>query len=533
MNNKNIIAILFTISISILSCTHKISEIPQYGMCEISFESIDDSIIQFPKVSFYQPNGSIVKVDGFYDGANLYKARAYCNQTGMWKWEVHKNRSFNNENGKFTVIDSNLKGKLKKHPDDPFQFAYDSNDWFLHIGETGYRYLADTEQMWQEYIDQAVMIGITKVRTWFCSSRHNVEALFNDEHTKLNLPYWQEMDKRIAYAFEKYPDVILQLIPFGEDTEELKRYDAGDSTSFVMLQYAQARFSAYPNITWCISNDREIVDNDTPLTGRRITKQNINKIGKDMAEREPWGTLITNHQSRFNGYSFINASWSDIITLEDLDQIDGRIFTQYRSTAQAPIVNDEDRYEIYRNPEHPRYYFRRLMWASLLSGGHATYGGINTYVPFEKDNLKGMQGYFDVGLTGGDDFKYISKFFNETGLTLVNMLPDDNLIGNEPQQFKCIHNDSVYIIYLANPDKIGKPEIPVSKSTEIRLANESSKIPIVTINLPENKFSVKWYNPSTGLWLEADTIKGGLSELKAPDSGDWILLLTQKKRLRK
>ncbi len=100
-----------------------------------------------------------------------------------------------------------------------------------------------------------------------------------------------------------------------------------------------------------------------------IHYQNIDKIGKDMAEREPWGTLITNHQSRFKGYSFINSSWSNIITLETLDQIDGRIIAQYRSKTKAPIVNDEDRYEIYRPPDYPRYYFRRLMWASLLPCG--------------------------------------------------------------------------------------------------------------------------------------------------------------------
>jgi hypothetical protein len=528
MRRKYTILIIFTVAVFLWGCGDKTNEVPQYGMCEISFESYNDSPFQFPEVSFHLPDGSIVKVDGFYDGANVYKARAYCNLPGFWKWEIHKTPGFRNRNGKFKVAGSNLKGKLKKHPEDPYQFAYDNNNWFLHIGDTGYRYLTETEQLWQDYIDQAVKIGITKIRTWFCSSRHNVEALFDEERNNLNLSYWQEMDKRIAYALEQHPGIILQLIPFGEDTEELKRYNAGDSASFAMLRYAQARFSSYPNIIWCISNDREIVNEDTPLTGRRITKQNIDKIGKDMAEREPWGTLITNHQSRFKGYSFINSSWSNIITLEALDQIDGRIIAQYRSKTKAPIVNDEDRYEIYRPPDYPRYYFRRLMWASLLSGGHATYGGISTYVAFERDSLKGVQGYFDVGLKGGDDFKYISKFFNESRLTLVNMLPDDNLTGNDPQRFKCIHNDSVYIIYLANPDKIGRPEKPGDKSTEIRSSNESSKIPSVAVNLPEYPFSVKWYDPSKGLWYETGTIKGGLSEINAPDSGDWILLLIKK-----
>jgi hypothetical protein len=35
--------------------------------------------------------------------------------------------------------------------------------------------------------------------------------------------------------------------------------------------------------------------------------------------------------------------------------------------------------------KNPRYFVRRLMWASLLSGGHATYGGGRTYEAYQKD----------------------------------------------------------------------------------------------------------------------------------------------------
>jgi len=488
-------------------------------MHEITFKATNDTLGQFPLITFTRPDGSKVRVDGFSDGNNRYKARAYCDQKGIWEWEIPKDKGFKNARGKFKVIASDLKGKLKIHPDDPYQFAYDNGDWFLHIGDTGYRYLTDTEPYWKEYIDQAVQMGATKIRTWFCSSRHNVEALFDEERNNLNLPYWQEMDHRISYAYEHYPNVILQLIPYGEDTEELMRYGAGDKNSIVLARYAQARFSAYPNIAWCVSNDREIVANNDTLTGRKIHSRTINQIAQDMAEREPWATLLTNHQSRFKGYSFLDATWSDITTIEDLDQIDGRLIAFYRENGRSPVVNDEDRYEKYREPDYPRYYFRRLMWASLLSGGHATYGGIKTYELYSNDSLMGVQGYFDVALEGGNDFGYIHKFFSESGLDLVNMKPDDGLTGNDPQRFKSIHNDSTYIIYLANPDKIGQPETKQNKSVEISSVNNSSNIPRVTIDLPRNQFNVKWYNPSSGKWSDSDDIEGGLTEIKASGAG--------------
>ena len=66
----------------------------------------------------------------------------------------------------------------------------------------------------------------------------------------------------MRYCYQNHPDVMLQLIPYGEDTAELLRYGEGDPMSGLVARYAQARFSAYPNVMWCVSNDREIVRED-------------------------------------------------------------------------------------------------------------------------------------------------------------------------------------------------------------------------------------------------------------------------------
>jgi hypothetical protein len=315
------------------------------------------------------------------------------------------------------------------------------------------------------------------------------------------------------------------LIPYGEDTAELHRYDKNDRGAKLIARYAQARFSALPNIYWCISNDREIVKRGK-LSGRKVLWETIDKIGKDMAAREQWGTLITNHQSRWKGYDFVDAAWSDIITLEDLDQVEGKIFKENYGKRQVPMVLDEDRYEHWRNPKHDRYFFRRLMWASLLSGGHATYGGLKTFIPYD-GNTAGVQGYFDAIAAGklehgADDFVHIHKFFKDSDLTLVNFKPDDAIAGNKPGRFKCIHDDKTYIVYLANPDS--------SKPGE---ANFSRKIENVVIRLPEKTFTVKWFNPRNGRWTERKNISGGRQKLTAPAGGDWILLITRRSSVAK
>jgi hypothetical protein len=470
------------------------------------------------KVTFVRPDGSAIVVDAFYDGGTFYAARAYCDQAGRWSWSCESNdRGLAGAAGEFQVVPSDLKGKLRIHPQDSHQFARDDGSWFLHIGDTAYRYVVDMEPRWREYIDQAARMGATKVRTWFCRGRSDVQALFGEGRQSLDLGYWREIDRRVRFAYENHPDVMLQLIPYGEDTAELLRHGEGDPMAQLVARYAQARFSAYPNVTWCVSNDREIVRDDD-LVGRRVPEQVIHDLGAEMAAREPWGTLITNHQARWEGYSFCCAPWSDIITLEDLDQVDGREILEYRRLGESPVVLDEDRYETYRGPQHHRFYFRRLMWASLLSGGHATYGGLRTHEVAEEGSFS-IDGYYDAVRDGrldhgADDFVHIHGFFRHAGLTLVGMEPADDLVGSRPRRFKCIQGDGVYIAYLANPSS-DSPEVD----------GEDDSIPTTTIRLPEGSYRLRWYDPRTGHWAAGRRAEGGVTSLVAPAGGDWICLI--------
>ncbi len=140
------------------------------------------------KVLFIRPDETRVSTGGFYDGDGVFKARAYCDQTGEWIWRSISNLDgLNGQSGTFTVIESDLPGKLRIHPDDPYQLSYDNGDWFLHIGDTGYRYVTATEPEWQPYIDQAARAGFTKIRTWFCQARSDVQILFGPQRQSMNL----------------------------------------------------------------------------------------------------------------------------------------------------------------------------------------------------------------------------------------------------------------------------------------------------------------------------------------------------------
>ncbi len=516
----------------------------KFGVHELSFHTGEVEADPFYeltlKVIYTLPSGKKLEVDGFNDGGMLFKARAYCMEVGEWSWESRSNDpKMNGQSGKFTVMDSNFRGKLKLHPEDPYQFAYDNGDWFLHIGDTGYRYVVASEPNWKAYIDQASEMGVTKIRTWFAMQRSAVGDLFETDGKTLAMGYWKEIEKRIRYALENHPHIILQLIPYAEDAKLINTYPEGNPAAEMIGAYAQARWSSFPNVQWTISNDMILTDKVDDLKGREVNTNTISLMGRDFAQREAWGTLITNHQSRFTGYHFIDAEWSDLVTLEDLDQVEGDLIKKYREKIRQPIVNDEDRYELYRPPLNRRYFFRRLMWASLFSGGHATYGGLrtyeahnghdvgpsgqmkNAYIPFEGKE-KGVWGYYDANREGileqgGHDFIHIHKFFKEAGLSLVGMEPDDALVGDIPHAFKCIRDSLNTLIYLANPSG-SKPETDYPKN----------EVPTVEFEIREGGMLVKWFNPSAGTWVNGGVVDTGNQEFKAPFGGDWVLWLSKK-----
>ena len=113
-----------------------------------------------------------------------------------------------------------------------------------------------------------------------------------------------------------------------------------------------------------------------------------------------------------------------------------------------------------------------------------------------------------------DDFVHIHKFFNDTALTLVGLKPDDGIVGDQPELFKCIHDNKTYIIYLANPDS-NKPGEADARQT----------IPKVTIQLPQKPFAVRWLNPRAVQWTDGEEVHGNKQTLTAPGDSDWILLL--------
>ena len=169
------------------------------------------------------------------------------------------------------------------------------------------------------------------------------------------------------------------------------------------------------------------------------------------------------------------------------------------------------------------YKYNCGSWASLLSGGHATYGGARTYEPYNGKG-SGVRGYFDLNNEeiihgGADHFKHIHTFFADTSLSLAGLRPSDEMAGNNPLTAKVMTDDNVMIVYLANPD-----------NDEPGKANAASANATYTITFPLGTWYLRWFNPQTGAWLDNSEplITGGESHSGiAPFAQDAVLLATR------
>jgi hypothetical protein len=236
------------------------------------------------------PSHTWVTVDGFYDGLDpgtgfhVFMGRIYCGEEGAYNWHVQSFEPLvaclsGSVVSSQTATPAGWKGKLRPHVNDPHQMMYDNGEWFLHIGDTGYRYPIPQEKSWKQFIDQSVSaMGTTKIRVWF--GRSSIDALYSSS-SQLDLTMWHVIESRMLYALETYPWVQFQVIVYGEDDDAVATAATKpDSIQAYVSEYAQARWSAFPNVHWCIINDRS----PSPETAT---------VAALMYQREAWGSLIT------------------------------------------------------------------------------------------------------------------------------------------------------------------------------------------------------------------------------------------------
>lgn len=250
-----------------------------------------------------------------------------------------------------------------------------------------------------------------------------------------NLTSFKSTDQKLEWLLNAYPEIYIQMILVPEPEDTGQDHTWNDPNDGIAVEYRRqiwrtmvARWAAFPNIFWTISND---LDDSASSTNTRAL---MNEVGcylggavnpstcNGIPIHNPWrlNRPISAGHLRNAPDSFASdpsASWHTYITsYSDYDlsaqQMDGTRFLPerypevptptsqptveyaYATRQPKPVYNVEDQYEgsyrekvktptptptAQKNLRDADYFYRRLFWSNLLSGSGATYGAEPTW----------------------------------------------------------------------------------------------------------------------------------------------------------
>lgn len=288
-----------------------------------------------------------VKVDGFYDGDGVYRVRFMPDTMGVWHYQTQSNRwPLTGKTGSFevTAARKGSHGPVRVH--DTYHFAYADGTPYIPIGTTIYNWTDAPESVQRETLRTLAASPFNKVRMLLTPQPeayrdHTPPPLWpyvgkpphDWDFTRFNVAYWRHYEHRIKQLRDLgvEADVIL-FNPYGKWGFETM--DRADSDRY--LRYAVARFAAYHNVWWSMSNEFDFL--------RTKTMADWDHYFQVVQKADPYNHLRSIH----NGALMYDNSkpWVTHASIQNGSAVQdpGRA-ELYRDVWRKPVIYDEVKYE--------------------------------------------------------------------------------------------------------------------------------------------------------------------------------------------
>lgn len=491
---------------------------------------------------FSGPSGANQKVSGFWDGsveAGTNKTKMIVRftpmSTGVWSYiSTSQDPGLNNKTGSFTVVGSG-RGFLRRNANRPEQFVFDNNVKFFMWGQTYYNLVATARAggPWKAAIDQSSANKLNKVRLLVfpfqlrdeagdCSgtlSPYADSKPFNDaNHTALDIQHWRRLDEVVSYLGSK--QMIADLILFSTNCPSYS--PLGNVEDERYLRYVVARYAAFPNVIWCLTNEWQFAPDGACSLPSPHPKSYWENLGSIVRSEDPWmndssGSRqrpLSIHQRTQHTFDFLSSAWPTHAVLQDGvrngkfeaptfaygDQW-GNYSIRKNLGFGMPVVNDEYGYLGEKGGAYDRSEHRRTIWGIALAGGYGSAGDAR------KDIVNGSavdctQPYLSSVWKSAPEYGDISRL--QTYFPLVTdwwKLKSDTSVSSSPRVYVMSEPGVRYLVYSAT-----------GGSLTLNLA----QLPAGTT------YKAVRYNPSTGAECSLPVLTGGAQTFNLA-SGDWVL----------
>ena len=302
--------------------------------------------------------------------------------------------------------------------------------------------------------------------------------------TRFNLGLYHKAERLLDLCRER--DIVVSLIFYVDGADQgvdpFGKTEMGGPDEQRYYRYTVARFAAYANLMWDVTNEYRLFRDDAWAE----------KMGALVKECDPYDHLTSTHGH--GDFRFRQSPWADFAMFQSWDEHGGYAFMLKNRRDQAatgrpmPQVNEEYGYEDHYPfpwgekrlwPARTADTRRRLAWEMTMAGCYQTTGErANDGTGAGPDTGGGwVNGRGNEHMTMLLGYRHLMNFF--TGLPWWTLEPRDDLAGADT-------------LLLAEPGKRYVAYLPRSGVAEFTLA--------------AGTYRAKWYNPRIGVWHELPAV---------------------------
>jgi Protein of unknown function (DUF4038)/Domain of unknown function (DUF5060) len=367
-------------------------------------------------VEIISPDGNHINIEGFCDdqSGKIFRARYMPAIIGehTYKAIFNSGKKKTIMQGRFVSVKGDAKGPVKVDPEHPWHMIYaGTGEHFFWNSATCYWILGwKDEGVNREIIDRYARYGINRIRVGINARQDDgsrwSEPLVKEspgftfklnpwvakrpddldnpgfDITRFNVEHWQKLDRLIDYARKK--GIVVSLIFYVDGLEHgcdpFKKERMGGPEEQRYYAYAAARYSAFENIMWDITNEYHLFR----------TVDWVNIMGPFLKQKDHNNHIISVHGSA--DFPFRNSSFIDVVLYQSWDECGGYNFItscrqkQKESGRIIPQINEEYGYEDHyppwgcgataaKIPDGRNALNRvRLAWEICMAGGYQTTG---------------------------------------------------------------------------------------------------------------------------------------------------------------
>lgn len=507
---------------------------------------------------FSGPDGSTLRVPGFWDGENCWKVRFAPTAAGNWNWHtfcsVAEDTGLHGQSGAVSAtlwaqseIEANVTRRGFVRVDESGRyFVFADGTPFYWLGDTlwsGFSKYCAVETDFPLYLRDRQEKGFTLVQIlvgrpiaengeesyWEGGAADNQRGMCNEggapytrRYDLINPAYFQHFDRKLRLMLEA------GLIPclFGAWGQDLQQTGVAHMQEY--WRYIVARYAAY-NVLWCISGEYYYTPDE----------ESWRQIGQVVHEYDPYQHPTSAHAIAPHSGSthYQSDDWYDF-NLMQVGHVETfrKLFetlpiTDYQARPIKPAIMSESWYENHESTfkeASARFNDRDIRYAtyvSLLQGCIGqTYGAHGVWSWASERDASGIHyntpapWKHDLHLPGSAQMKHLRTLMDEVSWWQLEPHPEW-VSSTDASAYCAAVSDCEYLVYVP------------SGATRVMLC-----LPCTGASQSASDYHARWFNPRTGAWLTVDeqtleSVRWPLWFLwwtPTPDDQDWVLLLKKK-----